>query len=230
MTLPPERESLGRMQQLFAAVAPRYNFVTRAFSYGMDQRWKRFAVSHANLPRKAQILDLGCGTADFSRLLGSNTVACDLTFQMLSRARRVTPLLVNSDAMRLPFRDQTFHAVFAGYSVRNFPLHAGALTEVARILKPGGCLVTLDFFLPANPLYRRLFLAYMFLQGFFWGTLLHANPRIYTYIPDSLRCFFTSDEFDQLLSQAGFTSLRRRQWLLGAIAVHFATLPKDTQS
>ena len=65
-------------------------------------------------------------------------------------------------------------------------------------------LVSLDFFLPANPLFRRLYLAYLYAQGTFWGLLLHGRPRIYTYIPDSLRSFVSIDEFSSLLRRAGY--------------------------
>lgn len=225
---PPEKRDSRLMRQMFGAVAPRYDFITRAFSYGMDRGWKREAVERAALPPAPVILDLACGTGDFarlaaSRLPGARIVAADLTHGMLLRARRNgIGRVACTDAMRLPFREAAFDAVFVGYGLRNFPGLDGALAEIRRVLRPGGLLVSLDFFLPANPILRRLYLAWLFLQGGFWGFLLHGRPRIYTYIPDSLRGFVSADEFCSLLRSTGYRRVAVRRFIFGGIALHWA--------
>ena len=216
------------MREMFHTISPRYDFITRVFSYGMDRGWKREAVDHARLPRNAVVLDLAAGTGDFSRLVaaqvaGSRPVAVDLTHNMLSLARRDgIERPVCGDAMRLPFPDGSFHAVFVGYGLRNFPDLAGALREIHRVLKPDGRLVSLDFFLPRNRLFRRLYLGYLYTQGFLWGLLLHGKPRIYTYIPDSLSSFVTTDEYSTMLEQSGYQRADVRRRILGGIGLHWA--------
>ena len=216
------------MRDMFHTIAPRYDFVTRIFSYGMDGGWKRQAVERAKLPENAVVLDLASGTGDFTKLVsrkvpGARSVASDLTFHMLRLARQDgIERAVCSDAMRLPFADQTFDAVFVGYGLRNFPRLAGALEEIRRVLKPGGRLVSLDFFLPANCLLRSIYLGYLYAQGFFWGLLLHGRPRIYTYIPDSLRSFVTIDEYRSLLERSGYCATGVRRLILGGIGLHWA--------
>ncbi len=216
------------MRELFSRVAPRYDFITRAFSYGMDAEWKRLAVDGARLPEAAVVLDLACGTGDFSRLIkrrigGSRLVALDLTEPMLRRAaRHGAP--VCGDASALPFPDACFDAVLVGYGLRNFPALEAALAEIRRVLRPGGVLVSLDFFLPPNRLWRRLYLGCLYLQGFFWGLLLHARPRTYTYIADSLRCFLTMDEYAALLERAGLRVAASRGFLGGGIGLHWAAV------
>jgi len=227
-TLPPEQRDSRLMRKMFGRIAPRYDFITRVFSYGMDRGWKRQAVERASLPPNAVILDLACGTGDFSKLVArrvpqAEIVAADLTHGMLCLAReggieRVTC----ADALRLPFRDGAFDGVFVGYGLRNFPGMETAVAEILRVLRPGGVLVSLDFFLPANPVLRMIYLGYLYLQGGFWGLLLHGHPRTYTYIPDSLRRFVTAGEFCAVLGRAGYGSISVRRYLFGGIALHWA--------
>jgi demethylmenaquinone methyltransferase / 2-methoxy-6-polyprenyl-1,4-benzoquinol methylase len=216
------------MRAMFSTIAPRYDFITRAFSYGMDRRWKRVGVERAPLPPKPVVLDLASGTGDFSLLVaqrcpGATAVAVDLTERMLVLAReRGVPDGVCADAGVLPFADASFDCVFIGYGLRNFRNLRTAVGEIERVTRPGGLLVSLDFFLPGNGLLRRLYIGYLYAQGFFWGLLLHGRPRTYTYIPDSLRCFVSVDEFSSLLRAAGYGRVDARAFIFGGIGLHWA--------
>ena len=213
---------------MFGAIAPRYDFITRVFSYGMDRRWKRHGVAMADLPKRPVVLDLACGTGDFSKLVtkrlpGAVTIAVDLTHGMLRLARSGgVANTVCGDAMSLPFPDGAFDCVFIGYGLRNFPLLEQAVAEIERVTRPGGLLVSLDFFLPRNSVLRQTYLGYLFLQGAFWGMLLHGRPRIYTYIPDSLRSFVSISDFSSLLLRAGYAKVAARGFIFGGIALHWA--------
>lgn len=226
--IPAERLETGRMREMFHTVAPRYDLITRLFSYGMDMGWKRLGVRGAHLPDAPRILDLACGTGDFSRLVseahpGAVTVAADLTHRMLQLARESdVDACVCADAMRLPFPDGHFDAVFTGYGLRNFPLLAGALAEIRRVTKAGGALVSLDFFLPENALLRALFVGYLYAQGALWGLLLHGRPSVYTYIPKSLRAFVSVGELNRMLAASGYGEVRWQSFILGGIALHWA--------
>ncbi|HLN03804.1 MAG TPA: ubiquinone/menaquinone biosynthesis methyltransferase [Bryobacteraceae bacterium] len=213
------------MRDMFTTIAPKYDFITRAFSFGMDRGWKRLAVTRAGLPSNARVLDLACGTGDFGKLAlahcsGAQIVASDLTEPMLRLAQ--IPDSACADAASLPFQSACFDAVFIGYGLRNFPRLEVTLQEVHRVLKPGGVLVSLDFFLPRNGWLRRLYLGYLYAQGAAWGILLHGRARVYTYIPDSLRNFLTAETFSSLLEKMQFTRVTARKFLLGGIAVHWA--------
>jgi len=213
------------MRDMFSTIAPKYDFITRVFSYGMDQRWKRLAVRRAMLPASARILDLACGTGDFAKLVArespeTTAIAADLTETML----RLSGLsrAVCADAASLPFANACFDAVFVGYGLRNFPRLRAAIAEVHRVLKPGGVLVSLDFFLPAHWWLRRFYLAYLYAQGAFWGLVLHRRARVYTYIPDSLKSFLSAEEFTRSLENMQFDGVTARPFILGGIAVHWA--------
>jgi demethylmenaquinone methyltransferase/2-methoxy-6-polyprenyl-1,4-benzoquinol methylase len=226
--LPAEKQDSRLMRAMFHTIAPRYDFITRAFSYGMDRRWKRLGVAHARLPHKPLVLDLASGTGDFSVLVNQQypnayAVTVDLTERMLALARsRGLEHAVCGDAGVLPFRDACFDCVFIGYGLRNFPNLDQALREIARVTRPGGLLVSLDFFLPANLALRYLYLAYLYAQGAFWGLVLHGRPRVYTYIPDSIRSFISIDDFSTRLEHIGYSEVEARRYILGGIGMHWA--------
>lgn len=216
------------MRGMFGTIARRYDFVTRVFSYGMDRRWKRGGVDRLALPENASVLDLAAGTGDFSRLVldrfpGAHAVAVDLTEPMLRRAReRGIRDVLCGDAAAMPLASASFDCVFVGYGLRNFPDLAAALAEIARVMRPSGLLVTLDFFLPSNWLFRCCYLGYLYAQGALWGLLLHGRARTYTYIPASLRTFVSIKELSSMLASAGYQQIEARSFIFGGIGMHLA--------
>lgn len=228
MSVPAEKSDRRLMRRMFGAIAPRYDFVTSVFSYGMDRGWKQLAVRKAALRDGALVLDLACGSGDFSQLVlqalpAATVVAADITRPMLETARgRCSCMPICADAMSLPFPNALFDCVFVGYGLRNFPDLNLALREIHRVTRGGGMLVSLDFFLPANRLWRKLYLGYLYAQGAFWGLLLHGRPRLYTYIPRSLRGFVTIEDFSLLLKRVGYAHVDARSYILGGIGLHWA--------
>jgi demethylmenaquinone methyltransferase/2-methoxy-6-polyprenyl-1,4-benzoquinol methylase len=228
MKVPPEKQDWRLMRRMFWTIAPRYDLITRLFSFGMDRHWKETGVRNAVLPQNAVVLDLACGTGDFAQLVrrfcpGARVVALDLTEEMLRRARgRGVTAVVAGNALWLPFADSAFDAVFIGYGLRNFSDLPPALGEICRVTRPGGILVSLDFFLPASHLVRELYLGWLYVQGALWGLLLHGHPRIYTYIPDSLRGFLCIEDFVRLLQHQGYSEVDTRSFIAGGIGLHWA--------
>src|SRR5271166_3591160 len=114
---PHEQQSPWLMREMFRTIAPRYDFISRVFSYGMDRRWKKSAVESAPLPQDAIVLDLASGTGDFSqiildRLPRARAIAADLSDAMLHVARkRGVKEIVCADAGALPFDDDSFDCV-----------------------------------------------------------------------------------------------------------------------
>ena len=228
MKSPEERQDSHLMRQMFDTIAPRYDFVSRVFSFGMDRRWKRLSVARAALPENAFVLDLACGTGDFSQLVierlpGATAIAADITELMLRLARgRGVKNEVCGDAAALPFAGNSFDCVFIGYGLRNFPDLKAAVQEINRVTRPGGLIVSIDFFLPSNAVLRELYLAYLYAQGALWGLLLHGRARVYTYIPDSLRSFLTIRDFSALLEGSGYVRVATHSYFFGGIGQHSA--------
>jgi demethylmenaquinone methyltransferase / 2-methoxy-6-polyprenyl-1,4-benzoquinol methylase len=221
-------ENSRLMREMFRTIAPCYDFATRVFSYGMDRRWKKVGVAKASLPETAVVLDLAAGTGDFGQIVldrfpRARAIAVDLTDRMLHIARsRGLKETVCADASALPFANDFFDCVLVGYGFRNFPNLETAIREIERVTRPGGMLLSLDFFLPVNPIPRSIYLAYLYVTGAFWGALLHRRPRTYTYIPDSLRGFLSAGDFSLALRREGYAEVNTRAYIFGGIALHWA--------
>ena len=154
---------------VFEVVSGTYDRFTRMFSYGMDQTWKRELLAElaAGIAPEAHVLDLACGTGDVAlaaeRLVPAGSViGLDISSPMLESATRrmrtgsvARAAFCRGDMMHIALPDASVDAVTVSYGIRNAPDYGGALDEITRVLKPGGLLLTLDFFRPANPLCRR---------------------------------------------------------------------------
>jgi demethylmenaquinone methyltransferase/2-methoxy-6-polyprenyl-1,4-benzoquinol methylase len=225
------------VRRLFATIADRYDFITRFLSYGQDARWKRRAMALADVTPADRVLDLACGTGDllFEAASGCRRgVGLDVTLRMLQLARQradrippgpahapvQAPAFIAGDMMALPFRDASFDVVTTGYGLRNVPDLAIAIAEIARVLRPGGRLVSLDFNRPANPIVRAAYLAYLTVVGSALGLALHGDPDTYRYIPESIRNYPGAQAVADMLRARGFSDVRVVNVLGGLMAMH----------
>jgi demethylmenaquinone methyltransferase/2-methoxy-6-polyprenyl-1,4-benzoquinol methylase len=224
---------------MFDLIAPRYDAFTRLFSFGLDGTWKeellRDAVAGA--PPEAVVLDLACGTGDLafalaSRIAGARVTGVDASPRMIDEANERRAVASGPEG-RVAFRvgdmsrldgiaDASVDVVTAGYGFRNVPDPRQALAEVARVLAPGGRLLTLDFYRPANSLWRPLFLGYLLAAGNLVGWLWHREPVVYGYIAHSIAHWLSWRDFSRALEEAGLSVERVRVKLLGGMAVHVA--------
>jgi len=223
-SIPPEQQSFEAMREMFSRVAPRYALVTRLLSFGCDQRWKERAIQSVSFQAGDRMLDLACGTGDFSRLALARAprvrvTSADITPEMVAACRAARLDSICAAAEDLPFGDASFTHVFVGYGVRNFANKHRGLQEIKRVLKPGGTLIVLDMFLPERRPVRVAFLAYLFFYGGFLGLMFHGRPRTYTYIADSVRTFFTCNGFAAQLALHGFSVAQRRTFAPGVALV-----------
>ena len=215
------------VRNLFATIADRYDFITRFLSYGRDRHWKRKLVSLTDARRDSRGLDLACGTGDIAALLaarGVRVVGLDITHRMLQlgRLRQPTIMFVTGDMLSLPFGDAMFDIVTTGYGLRNVPDLPNAISEIARVLKPQGVLLSLDFNKPSNALVRAVYLTYLTIVGSTLGLLLHGDPNTYRYIPESIRRYPGAIAVNEMIRSAGFASSEYIPVLGGLMAIHRA--------
>ena len=219
---------------LFDIVAPRYDRFTRLFSFGMDRGWKRALLDLAAdvAPDHAVVLDVACGTGDLAfgvarRLADARVTGIDASEGMIAEAERRrdgrTGIAFRvGDMMHIDLPDGAVDLVTAGYALRNAPDHRKALAELARVLRPGGRLLTLDFYRPTAPLWRRLLLGYLAVAGRLVGWLWHREPMVYGYIARSIAGWMDAAAFGRALADAGFEVSAVREYLRGGVAIHAA--------
>lgn len=228
------------VNRLFETIAARYDFFTVLMSYGMDRGWKREMIRMLDLKGGETTLDIACGTGDIAfmtaaHLTTGRAVGLDITQAMLDIAerKRVERHIDNlsfhrGDIMSLPFADATFDCVTGGYALRNVPDVAGALTEIKRVLKPGGRLLSLDFGHPPNPIYRRAYLHYLTIVGSLVGLMMHGNADTYRYIPETLKLYPGQRGVREMMNAAGFVSAGFREFGGGIMAINYGTRPSDS--
>ena len=221
---------------MFDVIAPRYDAFTRIFSLGMDRGWKRELVAHAarGATTGAIVLDLGCGTGDLAfdvarAIPGARVTGLDASPNMIDAACRRASVdggaqvqFAVGDMTEIDAATGSVDLVTAGYAFRNVPDHRAALREAARVLKPGGRLLTLDFHRPENAVWRALLVGYLTLAGGIVGWLWHRVPVVYAYLGPSVEHFVSWQQFSRDLGEAGFVVERVERKLLGAIAIHVA--------
>jgi demethylmenaquinone methyltransferase/2-methoxy-6-polyprenyl-1,4-benzoquinol methylase len=219
------------VRRLFSTIADRYDLITRLLSYGQDARWKARLVAMANVTAGERALDLACGTGDIAFAVanrGAKAIGLDLTHRMLQIARqratsRQPPIsLVGGDMTSLPFRSASFDLVTTGYGLRNVPDLDAAIDEIARVLKPRGRLLSLDFNRPESAPVRAVYLAYLAAVGSILGWLLHRDPDTYRYIPASIRRYPGARGVADKMEARGFTNVRIVPLLFGLMTLHLA--------
>lgn len=225
------------VRTLFATIADRYDLITAVLSYGQDAKWKRRLVTIADVRPGERALDLAAGTGDIAFAVaarGAKTIGLDITHRMLQLARlrsegasarqagSVDIPWINGDMVALPFKRASFTLVTTGYGLRNVPDLTAAIDEIARVLKPGGRLLSLDFNKPDNGIVRAAYLAYLTVVGSTLGWMLHRDPDTYRYIPASIRRYAGARGVADLLASRGFDHVTVIPLLFGLMSLHIA--------
>jgi demethylmenaquinone methyltransferase / 2-methoxy-6-polyprenyl-1,4-benzoquinol methylase len=221
---------------MFDIIAPKYDGFTRAFSFGMDQAWKRelLGAVRSRVPPDGVALDLASGTGDLSlavsRLLPRGRVTgIDLSPEMVKVAKRraeeshadnVAFELGDLTALGVP--DASVDLVTIGYGLRNVPDFRAAIRQIARVLKRGGILANLDFARPGNALWRSLYLNYLSVTGNLAGWWIHGEGAVYGYIARSIEKFVSWPELSKAIEESGLEVLTASPKLLGGVCLHVA--------
>jgi demethylmenaquinone methyltransferase/2-methoxy-6-polyprenyl-1,4-benzoquinol methylase len=211
-------------EEMFSVIAPRYDFITRLFSFWQDAAWKRGLIAALPATPAAVCLDLACGTGDIAFLLAQkypdgNITGLDITEDMLVLARKFNQCtnvrFEKGDMGNLEIPAETVDIITGGYALRNAPDLVKTISEIHRVLKPGGTAAFLDFSKPEGKFAQKL--EYYVLKGWtgLWGMILHGNHEVYSYIAESLRMFPDRQALKGMLEQQGFSVLVSRLHFLG---------------
>ena len=208
----------------FSEVAPRYDFITRALSFGRDAAWKRTLISLLPAHESPVCVDLACGTGDIAFLLAGKyprgrIAGVDITEPMLeiARHRNTHPNVsfAKRDMGSLDVVSESVDIVTGGYALRNAPDLGTTIDEISRVLKPGGVAAFLDFSKPAGKIPQNL--EYWGLKTWtgMWGLLLHRNHEVYSYIAESLQRFPDRPHLRDMFQAKGFSVIASRLFFGG---------------
>jgi demethylmenaquinone methyltransferase/2-methoxy-6-polyprenyl-1,4-benzoquinol methylase len=204
---------------LFAGVAREYDLVSRMWSFGQDGRWRRFMVSR--IPPGSRVLDVATGTGLVARQLirrGCDVVGLDQSDEMLRHAKDRTRAVLGQ-AEQLPFPDGSFDAVTFTYLLRYVDDPAAVVAELARVLRPGGAMANLEFFVPPNPLWRGAWYGYTRLAMPLTGRLVSSEwAGTGRFLGPSISEFWRTYALDvqaEWWREAGFEHPRFRVMSLG---------------
>jgi demethylmenaquinone methyltransferase/2-methoxy-6-polyprenyl-1,4-benzoquinol methylase len=233
---PPAKDA-SRIAGMFDAIAERYDFLNHLLSAGLDTRWRRQAIDVLQLTGRETVLDLCTGTADLALAAMSGerrarrVVGVDFSAAMLqvgkskirgagTSALRIA--LIRGDATCIPLRDESVDAATIAFGIRNVELPAVACRDIARVLRPGGTLVILEFSLPRSPALRNFYLWYFKHILPRIGRLVSKHPSAYTYLPASVEAFPTPEDFSKQLRNAGFGTVRAISLSFGIVYMFVA--------
>ena len=226
-----EAEKAGRVRGVFDSVASKYDLMNDLMSLGAHRVWKSYAVTVANVRAGDKVLDIAGGTGDlaraFARQAGSTgcVVLSDINQAMLRVGRDrlldeglVLPTLA-CDGEHLPFRSDSFDLVSVAFGLRNMTHKDRALTEMCRVLRPGGRLLVLEFSKVAEPL-RKPYDWYSFNVLPRLGRWIAGDSQSYQYLAESIRMHPDQEELKALMKACGFGHVDVHNLSAGVVALH----------
>ncbi|MDC0759857.1 demethylmenaquinone methyltransferase [Brevibacillus sp. AG] len=232
-------EKAEYVHSVFESIANDYDKMNNVISFGSHIAWRNYTMKQMNIQPGHTALDVACGTADWTIALAKavgkegSVVGLDFSQNMLDvGAYKVANAgvgnnvkLVNADAMNLPYEDHTFDFVTIGFALRNVPDVQQVLNEMARVVKPGGKVVSLEVSKPPFLPYRKLFYLYFYKILPFIAKLTVNKYEEYAWLPQSLTNFPDSRELASMFQKAGLDPVQVKLFMGGVSALHIGTKP-----
>ncbi len=221
-----------KVQEMFNGIAPKYDLLNHLLSMGIDKSWRRKAMRELEGGRRGTVLDIACGTGDFSiealRHGVERVVGADISENMLAVARekaREKGLedrleFRYGDSENLDFEDGTFDAVTVAFGVRNFEHLERGLAEMCRVLRPGGKVVVLEFSTPERFPMKQLYRFYFKQILPRVGGLVSGDRKAYEYLPASVFAFPQGDRFLQIMRSCGYRNVAQRRLTFGIASLY----------
>ncbi len=221
-----------QVEQMFDKISKRYDFLNHFLSLGIDNLWRKKAVSYLKNENPKVILDMATGTGDLAisclKLNPNKIVGIDLSEGMLSVGRKkmaekkLTHIIdmIKGDSEKIHFDDNYFDACTVGFGVRNFENLEIGLSEIYRVLKPNSTLVVLEFSKPKSFPVKQLYNFYFNTILPLWGRFISKDNTAYTYLPESVKYFPDDNEFLSILKNIGFKNTLQKKLSFGICSIY----------
>lgn len=223
-------KNANSVRQMFAGVAPRYDFLNHLLSLSQDKRWRRLSARALGVGPGALVLDLCCGTGDQALAVqrhGARVVASDFCLPMLAIAERKyealnggRPAGLAGDSLVLPFGGSIFDGATVSFGLRNVADLDRGLEEIHRVLRPGGTVAFLEFAVPTAAPLRWLYLLYFRRLLPLIGRMISSSDSAYTYLPESVLEFPQRRGFVDRMAAAGFEDSGWRDLSAGIVCLY----------
>jgi len=227
----PEEEKARKVGGVFSSVAPSYDLMNDLMSLGLHRVWKRFTLDMSGVRAGMRVLDVASGSGDlaagFAKRVGptGEVWMTDINGAMLAVGRDklidrgVFPPLALCDAEKLPFRDDSFDCVSVAFGLRNMTHKEKALAEMARVARPGGRVLVLEFSKPWKPL-APAYDAYSFNVLPRLGRVVARDEAAYRYLAESIRMHPDQEELKAMMETAGLAKVEYFNLAAGVVALH----------
>lgn len=229
------RAKTEQVRDMFDAIAPAYDFMNGAMSFGLHRRWLAKTVRRVAERRPQQLLDVATGTADVALRLArvipeARVTGIDLSEGMIAVGRkkieksglsdRIT--LRQADCLSLPFDDNTFDCVTVAYGVRNFERLDDGYREMLRVLRPGGMIAVIELSTPRSRLERPFYRLYTKHIIPLVGRIVSKDVRAYSYLPESIAAVPQREAMTELMESVGFSQTAWKGFTMGVCCVYTA--------
>lgn len=238
MIKPYKNSSKGKKEQvatMFDNISANYDGLNRVISFGIDISWRKKVVQLVSKNNPKQILDIATGTGDLaimmSQLNPDKIIGLDISSGMLDVGKRKIANvnlsdkidMVVGDSENMPFDDNTFDAITVSFGVRNFANLDKGLTEIKRVLKPGGTFVVLETSNPTKFPFKQGYKFYTTYILPFIGKIFSRDKAAYSYLCESANIFPFGEAFDNILQKNGFINTEYRPVTFGVATIYSAT-------
>lgn len=215
---------------MFARIAPRYDLLNRVLSLGIDRRWRARTVARAGELAGRVVVDACCGTGDLSLLFaraGARVVGVDFTKEMLgaARSKRAGALFACADALRLPVRSGAADVAAVAFGIRNVEDRRRGLAELARVVRPGGRLLVLEFSRPRSRLFGAVYHSYLTRVLPRIGGWVSGEAGAYRYLPATVLAWPSPDELRGEMEGLGLVDCGYELFSGGIACLSFGRVP-----
>ncbi|MFT5286093.1 MAG: demethylmenaquinone methyltransferase/2-methoxy-6-polyprenyl-1,4-benzoquinol methylase [Planctomycetota bacterium] len=222
----------AQVRSMFARIAGSYDFLNHLLSMGIDRRWRRAAVKEVGAIAGGRVLDVCCGTGDLAlefRSAGAQVAGVDFTHEMLLRTdgKRLSDevIFARGDALCLPVATSTFDVASVAFGIRNVEDRFRGLAEMARVVRPGGQVVVLEFTTPPGLILGGLYRAYFKYMLPLIGRFFSGDDGAYTYLQETVMAWPSPDQFRAEMAGVGLVDCRYRLLTRGIACLHIGTVP-----